>query len=127
MTIDAHRLRSLVYPTILVLFLLGALGTTIASGLFIGREINTAMSTVETATPSPDLTLDIQTVRFVASHLNVRPSVTPSASPLPTTPPPSAETLPITEESTTSTLAPSIIEPTSTVPALSATSTTSTN
>ncbi len=127
MTIDTRKLRSLIYPAILSIFLLGALGATVASGLFIGREINTAMSASESLTPSADLALDIQTVRLVAAHLNVNPSVTPPVSPLPTTPLPPPESLPPTEEPATSTPPLPTLETTSTLPVSANTSTTSAN
>ncbi len=129
MTIDAHKLRSMIYPAILVIFLLGALGATVASGLFIGREINAAMSAAQAPAPSADLTLDIQAVRLIASHLQILPSASqpPSAPPAPTPQPP-IEPLPITETSSTTNAPPvPIVEPTSTIPTPSATSTTSTN
>lgn len=106
MNIDAHKLRSLVYPGILLLFLMGALGATTASGLFIGREINTAMSASEPLPPSADLTLDIQAVRLVASHLNVNPSVPPTPPPAAVSTEPSptpTSSAPIAEEQAAST------------------------
>jgi len=104
MTATAHRLRSLIPPIILVLFLLSALGITVASGIFIERQINSVASRSEPEPPSSDLTLDAAAVRRVASRLRISTvsTATPTAQPSVSSTPPLTDT----DTHTTTTVSP---------------------